>query len=114
MKLLIIFSYYVVLAVVALTVLTMASRNSSQLVKSILRYFFCEQGGHNPSSPCSRSDIEHLGHPSIEALSYILLALLPVVNLLYAVNIAELKELWIERNACRKKSYQTSHSVMSH
>ena len=114
MKLLIIFSYYVVLAVVGLSVFTIGTTGSSRLVKGILRYFFCEQGGHNPSSPCSRSDVENMSLVSMQALSHILLAFLPVVNLLYAVNIAELKELWIERREYLKKSYPTSHSVMSH
>ena len=114
MKLLIIFSYYVVLSVVGLSVFTIGTRGSSRLMKGLLRYFFCEQGGHNPSSPCSRSDIENMSYLSMDALSHVLLAFLSVVNLLYAVNIAELKELWIERSEYLKKSYYTGHSIMSH
>ena len=82
-----------VLAVISLTVLTLFSRNSSQLVESIRKYFICEQGGQNLNNPCNRSDINRLSNPWVSTLSYITLSLFPVMNLLYTVNIQELKKL---------------------
>ena len=72
----------------------MASRNAPELNDSIHEYFCCEQGGHNPDNPCSRSEIGDLSDFCLKIVLYILMALFPVVNLIYAVNVQELKELW--------------------
>jgi len=85
-KLLIIFSYYVVLASIALTSFTLSIRNSDNFISGIQAYFFCEQGGIDPDNPCSRDYLIN-SYPSIATLSFILLALFPVVNLIYAINL---------------------------
>ena len=85
--------YYLGLAAAGITLNTISARNPSQFIESIQTYFFCEQGGHNASNPCSRSEIENRNHPSLEVLASLMVAIFPVVNLLYAVNIQELKEL---------------------
>ena len=84
-----------VLCVVALTSFTVTTKNTTVTENSAHRYFSCEQNGHNPSKPCSRSELEKLTNPSGIILAYILLmALFPVMNLVFIVNIKELKELW--------------------
>ena len=93
-KLFIVFCYYVILAVFFISRFTMASRNAPELSYSIHEYFCCEQGGNNPSNPCSRSEIGDLGDLWLEIVLFISLALFPVVNLLYAGNIQELKDMW--------------------
>ena len=85
--------YYLGLAAAAITSNTINSKNPSMLIDNIQTYFFCEQGGHNASNPCSRSEIENQNHPSLEVISHLMVAIFPLVNLLYAVNIQELKEL---------------------
>ena len=90
-KVLIVFCYYIVLAVVALTTFTISTRNDDLTVRRILEYFTCEQGGHDPEDPCSRSGFEELSNPAWTTMSYILLGMFPVVNLIYAVNVQELK-----------------------
>ena len=92
-KLLIGFSYYLVAAVVNLTILTLFARNASVVANNLQKYFFCEQGGFNPSNPCSLPN-DIYNQPYISSLGHILLSLLPIVNLIYAVNIVELKEVW--------------------
>ena len=74
--------------------LTLLSPNNSQKKDIFERYFLCEQGGHNPSNPCSHSEIEDLHYPSLEILVNTFESLFPVVNLMYVVNIQELKEVW--------------------
>ena len=106
-KLLVVFSYYVVLASVALTAFTLSIRNSSNFITSIQQYFLCEQGGHDSSSPCSRDYISQ-SFPSLTTLSYILLGLFPVVNLIYAMNLKELKEMAQKLRLKRKKAYYNS------
>ena len=86
-----------VLSVVDLTSYTNVARNGPVLRESVQRYFFCEQTGRDSSKPCNRSEFENMTNAAETTLSYILLiAIFPVVNLLYIVNIQELKEL------CRK------------
>ena len=99
------FCYYVVLATITLIAFTLATRNAPIFVKKVQRYFFCEQGGHNPSNPCIRSDFEKHLYPSVATLSFISLSLYPVVNLLYAANFQKIKEL------CGKRSKNTRRFV---
>ena len=101
-KLLIVFCYYVVLTVFALTAFTMFTRNAPRLVSSIQRYFICERRGHDPNNPCSRSGIADGNNHFMDTLSFLLVAFFPVVNLVYAVNVRELKELWM-------KCFQKNH-----
>ena len=107
------FCYYVVLAVLALTAFTLGTRHAPTFVKNVQRYFFCEQRGHNPSMPCNRMDFEKHTFPFVTTLSYISLALFPVVNLLYAVNIQELKELWGKWLKSRKSIFTDTPSTGS-
>ena len=106
-KLLVVFCYYVILATVALTAFTLSTRNSSSIIKGIQKYFLCEQGGHNSSSPCSR-DFERHSNPSVTTLAYVLLGLFPAVNLIYAVNMKELKEMAQKLRVKRKNAYSSS------
>lgn len=90
-KLLIVFCYYVLLASVSLTAFTISTRNLAHFAELLGDYFSCEIGGHNSSNPCSRSEFEALSNAGLAGSAYILLGLFPIVNLLYAVNVQELK-----------------------
>jgi hypothetical protein len=90
-KLLIVFCYYVLLAAISLTAFTLSTKNLPETVKNFLEYFDCEKDGHNSSDPCSRADFERLNNSALTTFSYILLGLFPVANLVYAVNVQELK-----------------------
>ena len=104
-KVLVVFCYYVALSVVNLTSYTVLSRNSPVLREHVQRYFFCELSGHDSSKPCSRSEFENMTNAAEITLSYILLiAVFPVVNLVYIVNIQELKELWRKYFTVKKTS----------
>ena len=88
----IVFCYYILLAVVALTTFTIATRNGGLAITRIFEYFTCEQEGHIPGK-CDekRSRFQELSNPAWTTMSYILLGMFPMVNLIYAVNIQELK-----------------------
>ena len=110
-KLLVVFCYYVMLSVVDLTTYTMIARNSPVLRESLQRYFFCEQSGRDSSKPCNRSEFENMTNASGITLSYILLlAVFPVVNLVYIVNIQELKEIW-RKYFTLKKPLNSSNTI---
>lgn len=112
-KLLIVFIYYVLLAAIALTTFTISTRDSGVLAEKVFSYFKCEQNGHNSSSPCSRSEFGATKSAGLTTVSYILLGLFPVVNLIYAVNIQELKERWHTCSAKTKWSISDNHSTGS-
>ena len=99
-KLLTVFCYFMLVQLVSVTGLTVYTKNTPQLLENIEKYFICEQGGHNPSNPCSRSNVDKWSNPFLDAVGYFVLAFFPFVNLIYVVNIGELKELW--RKWCAK------------
>ena len=94
-KILIIFCYYVILGVIALTTFTLSTKNSESVANGIVGYFGCESSG--PQTPCDRSGFEPQLNPVLDCLSYILLGLFPAVNLVFAVNVKELKQ-WCGRS----------------
>ena len=91
-KILISFSYYVLLAVVALTSFTIATRNSEPFAEQLSHYFVCEGKGNDPNNPCDRNTFLQLAIPWLSVIAFILIFLLPAINLVYVLNIKELKE----------------------
>ena len=93
-KILIIICYYVLLGVVALTAFTQNLRTNTEFADELRKYFVCESKGIDPNSPeaCDRSGFERHQMPALTALAFILLALFPAVNLIFAVNSRELKQ----------------------
>jgi len=69
----------------------LSARNRDKFITGIQTYFFCEQDGFDPDNPCSRDYLMNL-YPSISTLTIVLLGLFPVVNLIYAINLNELKD----------------------
>ena len=93
-RILIIFCYYVLLGVIALTAFTYSIVNSNTLLDEYKKYFLCESKGIDSNNPegCDRSGFENNKIPALTILSYILLGIFPAVNLIYAVNATELKQ----------------------
>ena len=91
-KILIAFCYYILLAAVALTSFTVELRNSELFVEELLNYFACEGKGNDPNNPCDRNTFRQLAIPWLTVVSLVLIFLLPAVNLVYVLNIKELKE----------------------
>ena len=65
-------------------------RNISGYIREIQMYFFCQQGGYDPDNPCTQ-DYQMYSYPFLTAAAFALLGLFPVVNLVYAINLKELK-----------------------
>ena len=79
---------------VALTTFTVTTRNVERFAKEVGLYFLCEAVG--PEDPCDRNRFEELLHPELTAISFILLGLFPAVNLVFVINVNELKQ-WCRR-----------------
>ena len=114
-KLLIIFCYYVVLGVIALTTFTVTTRNVELFTEELGQYFLCEAVG--PEDPCDRSGFEELTHPELVAVSYVLLGIFPVFNVVFAVNVNELKQFRVQvsrlRHVPRSSDYPSVISTSS-
>ena len=91
-KLLIILCYYVLLVVISLTGFTVSLRSSGLYIGALLEYMQCEATGVDPENPCNRASFEEQTYPGLTTLAYVLLWIFPAVNLIFAVNISELKE----------------------
>ena len=93
-KILIIFCYYVLLVTIALTAFTVTTRNIGQFAAAVADYWRCELTGVDPENPCDGliAPFRDRTHPVLTSFSFILLGLFPAVNLVFAVNISELKQ----------------------
>ena len=91
-KILIVFVYYVILAVIALLAFSLTIRDADRFISEILRYFQCERKGVDPANPCDTSSYMIVLHVALTSLSYILLGIFPVVNFVFVINIQELKQ----------------------
>ena len=91
-KILIVFVYYIILTVVALTAFTLTTRDGDEFTSAVFRYFECESKGVDPNNPCDPSGYIKLLHVALSSLSYILLGLFPMVNFIFVISVRELKQ----------------------
>ena len=80
------------MTVFALSRYTVIVRNAEPFAAQLMGYFVCEAAGHDPNQPCDRDDFRQLTYPILSAISLVLIGLFPAVNLVYALNVQELKE----------------------
>ena len=95
-KLLIVLCYYVACAATIITLNTLDLRIGPHFTNNLQKFLFCELGRHNSSNTCKISDNGKIGSIFVflEVFAILLFSLFPYVNLVFAVNIQELKELW--------------------
>ena len=101
-KLLVVFCYFIILSSVAITTFTVITRNLSNFEKNIKNYFMCEQGGNDPNKPCSH-EYRRQSYPELTTISSVLLCLESVVNLIFAINLKELKGFFQKLKLKNKK-----------
>ena len=92
-KVLIVFLYYVILGVVSLVSFGISARTGSMFSSALKSYFVCESTNAGNCDD-ERAAAARNTFPGLTNASYILLALYPLVNLVYAFNFNELKEIW--------------------
>lgn len=90
-KILIVFVYYVILAVIALLSFSLTVRDGNTFITEVYKYFNCESKGVDPNNPCDTSGYRKVLHIALTSLSYILLGIFPVFNFLFVINVHELK-----------------------
>ncbi len=92
-KILIVFCYYILLGVIALTAFTLSVKDNEIVAHEYETYFLCESKGIDPNNPdeCDRSGFEQYQTTGLTVCGYILVGIFPAVNLIFVVNIKELK-----------------------
>ena len=105
-KLLSVLIYFFIFATETLIVWTISAKSVPTFYNDLEDYFTCEQDGHDPDNPCSRSRIENLINPFFTVASYVLLELLPLICLLFIFNAADLKSVMAKWHCVKKISNQ--------
>ena len=59
--------------------------DQDDFVTAAAQYFACEAGGHNSSDPCPKN-YEQFTHPELAAATYLLMGLIPVINMIYVIH----------------------------
>ena len=108
-KILVSLCYYVVMAVVSITSYTISLRNADPFATHLRNYFSCEAPGHNPDALCDRSPFRQLANPEISTIGHILLALIPLANLVYVLNARDVKVVC--GVCCRKRRKSKTKAV---
>jgi len=85
-KILLVFLYYITLGAVASTSFTLETKYVSQNIAATLQYFDCEKSGRN-----STCDLDIKQFPMVTLTAYVLIGLFPAINLVFVVNIRDLK-----------------------
>lgn len=111
MKVLIIIFYYILLGVSTLTNFSVHSRNLQHFMRELVSYFLCESTGTSGGKVCDRTVFQQFSNPIPAAISFILLGLYPVINLIYVVNTQEIKQKGkrLIHNFSKHTSQITSH-----
>ena len=92
-KIFIVFCYYVLIGVIVLAAFVLNSKTSTDFISSLAIYFACER--ETPRKCESyRNDLFKFTYSGVSDASYVILALYPLVNLVYAFDLGELKQVW--------------------
>ena len=86
-KVVIICCCYVILGFGATLAYAISSSLLGDLRRELFDYFECEQCGVNSGQTCDRSGFERLTNPPLVTIGYSLLALYPVITLIYVLRI---------------------------
>lgn len=92
-KVLVVIVYYMILGVVVLTIFTNSITDLGDLTTATREYFRCEGPGTGNATACEseRKEVERMVNIVPTTIAFVLLGLYPVFNLVYTVNVKELK-----------------------
>ena len=95
-KLLIVLCYYILFGIVSMVFSSLTSSNiSHQLFQAIATHFTCEALGYTPGK-CDRGLFEQYSITWLFSLTLVLLALIPVVSLVFVLNTGDVKK-WLRK-----------------
>ena len=94
-KVLFLVCYYITIILLTVIYVTITARDTARYTAAITDYFLCEST--TDDQVCSRKQLEQFNYPGLATLAYSLVSLYPTVNLIYAVNIQDLKNILLRK-----------------
>ena len=89
-KIMLVLCYYALFGIVSLSLLSVQTTEVEHVIEAIKQYFVCEAAGSGME--CDRSGFDHFAHNGLIFLIYLLLGLMPTVNLIFVINWTAAKE----------------------
>ena len=83
-KIVVVLCYYALFGLVALSYFSVESAYQEEQFQVIQQYFVCEAVGSG--TECDRSGFDNFGYHGLTILAYLMLGLLPAVNLTFVIN----------------------------
>ena len=83
-KIILVLCYYALFGVSSLSYFSVESIDQDVKIRAIQQYFVCEAAGSGKE--CDRSGFDTLGYEGLIIVTYLLLGLIPTVNLIFVVN----------------------------
>lgn len=109
----VIFFYFEIFTTFALITFTLNIRSTDEFLQSISELFLCEQGGFNPDNPCTRSDVNRFHYPELSAISQIIFGSFPIVNLIFAINIQDIKQCFSKIRSKDEFTTKSSATILN-
>ena len=91
-KIILVLCYYALFAMVALSYFSIDTAQQEDRIAAVKQYFVCEAAGSGVE--CDRSGFSHFGHHVLSVLVYLMLGLIPAVNLTFVINWTVAKDLF--------------------
>ena len=85
--------YFIVVGIVSLVNFTFSAINLNPFLDDLFKYFVCELGGDSSLCTDIRQEFESHLTPGLNIITFVLLALLTWVQLLFVIQIQDVKKL---------------------
>ena len=114
-KILLVLMYYAVICIATLSYYSIQASEQLQgdAITPLAQYFICEAAGSGNGVECDRSGFGHFGYHGLAVLIYLLLGLIPVINLTFVINWTVAKEsikrIWMRYS---KRNFITSKTII--
>ena len=104
-----------IFGIVALINLSISIRDADIILDKLLDYFACQARGYNVNNTCDieYEELDSYLKPELNAITYFLLGLVPWSNLLFAIQVSDIKKAFrkIARiYSSQEKTYSTSNT----
>ena len=114
MKILILSCYVILFGISALINYSISIRDADITLDRLLDYFACQASGYSADHTCSAEydSLRSYLHPELDTVTYILLGLVPYSNLLFAIQVSDIKKA-IQKIASFYSSHDSKDKTLS-
>ena len=100
-KILLLLGHVIVLGITSLLAISIDVSNADALTKDLFRYFTCNLFGFNPECESIRKEFEKHLSPGLISSTYVQLALVSCVHLLFVIQAEDIKRVLQWMRECR-------------